>query len=712
LAAAGADPVSVSGEAPDGTSASAWATNDHADLRLISAARAVGEQATLRFGLEFRLAPGWKIYWRSPGDAGYPPRITWLERTNLAGAEISWPAPHRFSVLGLETMGYEGEVVLPIAATLAQPGAPLALRAKIDYLACSDICVPHEATLALALPAGPAAPTAFAHAIDRFAARVPGRAGAGEIAIERVLLLPGRAPALKVAAISRTGFAAPDLFVEGPEGFFFGAPAISRIAGGKSAELVVPVTLAKGALLDQLLDGPLTLTLVDDGGGGDGGDGPGLRAIEARIMPEMVSGGLATFEGVGGFALVLLLALAGGLILNLMPCVLPVLSLKLLAVVRLGGAARARVRREFLATSAGILVSFLVLAAAAIGLRQAGLAVGWGMQFQEPLFLLFMVAVLVLFAANLWGFFTIRLPGMSDLPGGASAPGGGQGHLGGAFVTGAFATLLATPCSAPFLGTAVGYALSRGPGETLAIFTFVGLGLSLPYLLVAAKPGLVAWLPRPGAWMVHVQRVLGLALAGTALWLLSVLWNSAGPRWAWLALGIALAAFAAFALGRVRPSRRKGALVAALALVLAIVVAPPLLPDRGEGTRDASAGAIGPAALWQPFDRAEIPALVAAGRTVVVDVTADWCVTCLVNKRLVLDQGEVAAWLARPEVAPRRADWTRPDDEIAAYLASFGRYGIPFNAVYGPGAPGGIVLPEVLTADAVLTALRRAGGGT
>jgi suppressor for copper-sensitivity B len=208
--------------------------------------------------------------------------------------------------------------------------------------------------------------------------------------------------------------------------------------------------------------------------------------------------------------------------------------------------------------------------------------------------------------------------------------------------------------------------------------------------------------------MVQVQRILGIALAGTALWLLSVVAASAGRLWALLALALAVAPVIVLGFGARKPEHRRWAAMMAAALIVALVAAPPLLLSRDAD--DAGAGNASPA-LWQPFDRAEIPALVAAGRIVVVDVTADWCVTCLVNKRLVLDQGEVAAALGRPEVAPRRADWTRPNDEIAKYLASFGRYGIPFNAIYGPGAPGGIVLPEVLTPDVVLAALRRAGSG-
>jgi len=431
------------------------------------------------------------------------------------------------------------------------------------------------------------------------------------------------------------------------------------------------------------------------------------KPVTVDAVPAAAPGGAPAGPSTATWLTVLGAALLGGLILNLMPCVLPVLSLKLLAAVGYGGAERRAIRRGFLASAAGIVVSFLLLAAGAVALKEAGVAVGWGMQFQQPMFLAAMATLVVLFAANLWGLFELPLPrAIADL--GAQLPreSATKGSLTGHFLTGAFATLLATPCSAPFLGTAVGFALAGGPVEITAVFAAMGVGLALPYLVVAAVPDLARALPKPGPWMAVLRRVLAIALALTAAWLLSVLAAQAG-----LAAALTIAgAYVVLGLTLAMPGGRRLALPAgALAAAAALVVtwsAERGSPAGRPVTEQAESGA----ANWSRFDPALIEALVGDGKVVLVDVTADWCLTCRVNKAAVLDRGPVAALLADGSVTGIRADWTSPDPAIADYLASFGRYGIPFNAVYGPAAPGGIALPELLTDTAVLAAIREAAG--
>jgi suppressor for copper-sensitivity B len=392
----------------------------------------------------------------------------------------------------------------------------------------------------------------------------------------------------------------------------------------------------------------------------------------------------------------LAIALLGGFILNFMPCVLPVLSLKLLGIAGVGGRARTEVRVGLLAAAAGVIASFLVLAAASIALRQAGILIGWGVQFQQPLFLIFMMALVTLFAANLWGLFEFPLPSAIAQWGGAGV---GRGVLGN-FAAGAFATLLATPCSAPFVGTAVGFAFAENAAVILAIFLALGIGLAAPYLAIAALPGLVAWLPRPGRWTIVLRRLLGLALAATALWLASVLRAEHGTVAALAALILMACVPLAFHLLR-RLQTARGAVVAAL-VALAFLI-PEALPAPPPGPA--------PAGLWQPFDPGAIARLVAEGRTVFVDVTADWCLTCKLNERLAIDTPAVRRRLAAAGVVAMRADWTRPNGAIQRYLAGFGRYGIPFNAVYGPAVPHGRALPELLTPDEVASALDRSRKG-
>jgi len=636
---------------------------------LVSAVEATGSLARIPLGLHITLPKGWKTYWRSPGDAGLPARIDWSGSSNLAEAEIRWPIPERFSLFGLETFGYEREVVLPITARPEKPGEPLKLEASVDYLVCKDICVPITTALKLDLPAGPARPSEAAHLIDRFNVRVPSAAtGAGLAVDDAVATGSGKSQRLTVTARSDTPFVRPDLLIEGPAGLSFGKPQIEPRDGGRFVRFVVPAFLMPETVLAGT---PLMLTVTD-----------GDRALEAKVTP----GQGARMVGDSGLLIALLTALLGGFILNLMPCVLPVLSIKLLGIVGHGGGERSATRRAFLASSAGILASFALLASGAVALKAAGATVGWGMQFQEPLFIVFMIVVVTLFTANLWGLFEVALPSrLAGVVSSADAPG-----LTGHFLTGALATLLATPCSAPFLGTAIAFALSRGAGETYAIFLALGLGLALPYLAVAGFPGLATRLPRPGAWMATMRRVLALALGATALWLLWVLASSSGRP---AAIGVgALMAAAIAALALLSRAR-----IAVAGLVVFAFLAPSALGTAPEKTVDAT--------LWRPFDRQAIPRLVADGKTVVVDVTAEWCLTCQVNKRVAIADDAVAARLKASDVVALKADWTRPDPGIADYLASHGRYGIPFNVVYGPGKPDGIVLPELLTAGAVIEAL-------
>ena len=351
--------------------------------------------------------------------------------------------------------------------------------------------------------------------------------------------------------------------------------------------------------------------------------------------------------------------------------------------------------------SAGIVASFLALAVLALGLKGAGLAVGWGIQFQQPLFLVAMILLLMLFAWNLFGLFEFHLP---RALGGLGAQGDDK-SLAGSFWTGALATLLATPCSAPYLGTAVGFALARGPLEIVAVFLALGLGMALPYVLVAAVPGLATRLPRPGAWMLWVKRVMGLALLGTAVWLLTVLWAESGLAAALAVAVMALATAPVLWLDLRRKLAPGVAAAAILGLGLAAFITPPTLGKPMAAREARTAGD------WQTLEATQIAGLVAQGKVVFVDVTADWCVTCQYNKVQVLDDGRVAERLEAAGVVTLRGDWTRPDPAISAYLESFGRYGIPFNAVYGPGLPAGKALPEILSVDGVLAALDEAEAG-
>lgn len=401
---------------------------------------------------------------------------------------------------------------------------------------------------------------------------------------------------------------------------------------------------------------------------------------------------------------ILFFAFLGGLILNVMPCVLPVLSLKVFGIAESAGKGRAEARTGGLMTTLGILVSFWALAAAAIAARAAGHAVGWGVQFQEPGFVTFLAVIVVLFSLNLWGLFEIPLPARL-----ANRLAGGQGHTGAAghFASGLFATLMATPCSAPFLGTAISFALIQPPVVIVGIFTAVGLGLALPYLVLAAWPGAARLFPKPGAWMETVRGVLGFLLAAAAIWLFFVLASQLDPaRLAWvqfalllLALGVWIASRRGGVAAGLKAFARVGAVAAAVwAIYLAATAAPV----------SASTQVAGKLIQWQTFDRAQAEQLAAEGTPVFVDVTANWCVTCKVVERGVLETEEIATAFERHGVVPMKADWTNYDRAIGDFLQEHGRAGIPFYLLYRPGTTP-YLFSELPTKKSILAALEDLG---
>ena len=667
--------------------ATGWVGDDHAAARLITATDAVGTAPTIDAGLEIRLAPGWHAYWRTPGDAGIPPSIDWTGSGNLKHAEIAWPAPARYSLQGFETAGYRDHVVLPVRLSLEHPGQPLDLRALVNWAACSNICVPYSTNLDLHLPMGPASPSAQAGLIDAARARVPRPLAATGIDLVSARAA-GHGSETELSLRLRSAAAAfnqPDVFVEGLEKGSPGRPMVTLSASGREARITVPIRDASAA---DIVGKALTLTLVD---------GSRAAGFAATPLPGPPPGDL------GRLLPILAVAVLGGLVLNAMPCVLPVLSLKLLSVASHAGAERRRVRVGLLLTAFGVIASFGVLATALIGLKASGAAIGWGMQFQWPWFIAAMAAVTTLFATSLWGWLPIGLPRFAYE---AAAELHAPIPYVDAFLTGAFATLLATPCSAPFVGSAIGFALTRGPGEIAIVFAALGVGMAAPYLAIAAFPRLVRLLPRPGPWMDWVRIVLGLALAGTALWLLMVLAALSGTS-------VALTTAAALSAVVVLLALRSHGVIPAGAAWLAGKAAVGLV--AGAVLWPAFAGIAAPvttetAGRWRAFDSGEIPRLVDRGKVVFVDVTAAWCLTCKVNEAAVLDRDPVAARLLDPGVVAMRGDWTRPDPALTRYLQSLGRYGIPFNAVYGPGRPQGELLPELLTEGVVERALDRAGG--
>ncbi|MDB2391221.1 protein-disulfide reductase DsbD family protein [Alphaproteobacteria bacterium] len=657
-----------------------------AEMRLVSAVDATGTMKNIPLGLEFRMAPGWKIYWRTPGEAGLPPTINLDQNFNKSlSANIAWPAPKRFNAFGFDNFGYAEHVVLPLTLTGHLSGTPLQLKADVEALVCAEICVPLTGMLDLDLADGDAVPTIHTQMIAEYASAVP---------------RPGSAPNINVQALWHDGdslyvrFSAPtmpidDIFVEGIDGVAFKKPDIN----GQIARIGM-----QGKRPATMIGIPLTLTIISQPSRAGLGKGDvelaelNMVVGEAEQAPDTNSQPL-TLRALSG---ILFVAFLGGLILNLMPCVLPVLAIKVTSILSAAGMPSQHVRRRFLATATGIMVSFMILAAALGFLRYAGAQIGWGIQFQNPVFLIAMVVVISLFALVMLDRLTLPIPSFVTRLSSAK----GSGYVGD-FLAGMLATLLATPCSAPFVGTAVTVALTGGDIMLVSIFAAMGLGLAMPWLVLAQWPQAIAILPKPGRWMVALKYSLALLLCGTVIWLLSIFHTLAGSDatralGVILGLGFGLVALRIFAM---RVTRFIITLTSVAALAVPILMSPPFPQTPSPGAT------LGVDMAWQKWQQGSIATHLAAGQAVFVDVTADWCITCKVNKRLVINDPAIAARLYTAQRSGKlvmlQADWTRPDRAISQFLAQNGRFGIPFNALYSPVHPAGIILPELLTTDII-----------
>ena len=423
---------------------SAWVKSEHIEARLLSAVTGTGDLSNVSAGIEIKLDNDWKTYWRSPGDAGLPPTLDWKGSQNLGGATLLYPAPERIKVLGIQTFGYKHDVVFPLDVRLAEPGKALGLKLALDILICAEQCIPKSLTLSLDIPEGAAAPDSDAQLLAKARAEVPTDSRVSGISVKSVQEIAddAGAPALQVVASSDQPFTTPDVIPELLPDAALGSPHLALSADRHEGVFTFPLS-RKLPVGSHLAGRQTTLTITD-----------GNRALETRA--DVTKGASAATETPGPSLIAMIgVALLGGLILNLMPCVLPVLSLKFISVVSQGGRAPAAVRAGFLATAAGVVVSFLVIAGALIAVKSAGRTIGWGIQFQEPAFIAALAVLVTVFACHLAGLFEVPLPRF--IANAASSRTGPDESLAGHFVTGAFATLLATPCSAPFLGTAVGF---------------------------------------------------------------------------------------------------------------------------------------------------------------------------------------------------------------------------------------------------------------
>lgn len=655
--------------------------------RLIAEHDAVAPGGTVTVAFEQVIRPTWHTYWLNPGDVGQPTTLDWTLPAGWKAGALQWPYPVRLPVGPFMDYGYEGKVWILTTLTApadAKPGDTVMMTAKGSWLVCQDVCVPEDATLSLPIrigaPSGAPLAAQFAaarakmpapspwtvryslgHALDLFVAAKP-LADAHPAAAAFFPLASGEVngPAPQTVGFTHDGL-------------------VLRMMAGKAL-------MRKGGALE----GVLVLTSTDGS----------AQALQLRALPGPVPEAdfAAPQHNDLGLIWALLLAFAGGLILNLMPCVLPILAMKAFALSSQAGRDRSEAVPESLAYGIGAVLSFVALGGLLIGLRAGGQAIGWGFQLQEPIVVAAFALLMFGVGLNLSGVFEVAGFGGGD---GLARAGG----MAGSFFTGILAVAVAAPCTAPFMAAALGYALTLAAAPALAIFLALGFGFAAPFVLIGVSPMLMRALPKPGMWMIRLRQALAFAMYGTAAWLVWVLAQQAGANAvASVLAAMVIAGFGAWLWGASRGFGPRGRGVAALVTLITIVAALSCLAVlKSAPAQGASVNVTGLPS--QPYSPATLAALRAEHRAVFVNATAAWCITCLVNDEAALSGARVRDAFAEHHIAYMIADWTRRDPAITELLAAHGRSGVPLYLYYAPGATEPDVLPQILTEGEVLAAL-------
>ncbi len=732
------------------TSESEVVRTENVTARLVAEYAQVTPGDAVELALVIDIRPHWHTYWRNPGDSGEPPRIQWHLPDGVEAGPIRWPAPELIRVGPLANHGYSGRAVHLVELRVPEEwpaGEPVSIRADATWLVCEEACIPERGSFALSLAT---APTAVAG----------GQSSWSELFADARNALP--APGTLLASLDRAGGMRLRVPAVGlPAGitdahFFAGAWGLVEHAAAQHWSLhgdALTLQLVPGATPDAVPPAGLLVVETDDGRASfeiDAGSAT-TGAQNAGAETADRSGDQASTSDLG-LPLALLFALLGGLALNLMPCVFPVLAIKALGLARQGGAPTRERLMHALAYGSGVLLFFMLIGLLLLTLRATGAAVGWGFQLQSPVFVALMAYLFLVLGLSLAGVVTIGtwLMGIGASAGLNKGPGNGRGsrpasssgdpvndsstgpghdtdrrHL-GAFVTGALAALVAAPCTAPFMGAALGFAATLPWLPALSIMLMLGVGMALPFMLLALVPRLSDRLPRPGPWMENLKQLLAFPMFATAAWLVWVLSVQAGsggvgavlagmlalslslwlwertrnstPRWRWPALGAAVLGLAA-ALWLGASMARFDAPGPAIGLVATGAAGAGAEAESG-GTSSSDTGAL----RIEPYSASALADARAADRPVFVNMTAAWCITCLVNERVALSSDAVAQAFAERDVLYLKGDWTNRDPVITEYLAGFGRNGVPIYVVYPPsGKPR--VLPQILTESIVLGAL-------
>lgn len=688
-------------------------TTDHVTAKIVAEPGTLKPGSKLWVMLHLRIKDGWHTYWKNPGDSGQPPEITWQLPDGVTAGAIEWPYPEPLPYGPLLNYGYSDNAYHLVPITLAETwpeGKPVDLKATVNWLVCADICVPESGSFTVSIPTADTprqtnldAAMLFQKARAQLPVDMDWSAGFAKAGDKFILEISGQG--LRSASIKKATFF--------PNEWGLVEPSAPQVLGAQANGLSLTLTPGQKpdtgkfngvlVLTEAVADGPVTRAFKISANPDD----KIVAALPAGALPASLTGDGSGPGGDTGFLTAMLFAILGGIILNLMPCVFPVLSMKAMALIRHAEKDMSTVRLHGLAYAGGVLLCFATLAGALLALKAGGQAVGWGFQLQSPIFVAAMAYLFFLLGLNLSGVFNV----------GGSVMGAGsdltaRDGYSGSFFTGVLAAVVSTPCTAPFMGVALGYALTQPAALSIGIFLALGVGFALPYLLLTFVPALVRLLPRPGAWMERMRQFLAFPLYASVAWLIWVLAIQTGPNGVFAALGgMVLIGFAIWLWTIARGTGTGGSLFArvlsftsiagAVALVIGLTALAP-----GSSTTRTSAGQTANGPTYESFSIERLTALRAAGTPVFINMTAAWCITCEVNDRIALASETVANRFNDLGITYLKGDWTNGDPEITALLESFGRSGVPLYVLYGPGEATPVLLPQLLTETIVLDALQ------
>jgi thiol:disulfide interchange protein DsbD len=656
-------------------------------VQVIADRDAVRPGATFTVAVEQDIAAGWHTYWSNPGEAGQPTQVKWTLPPGWKAGPIQWPYPVRLPVGPLMDYGYEGKVwlLIDLTAPADAPAGTVSLDALVQYLVCREVCIPEDGQAHAKIVTDPAAGGPAAASAAEFAAARAKIPAASPWPMRYAL---GKDLRLFVEAPALSGIARPTSAQFFPAAGGAVADAAPQSFGFAKTGLVVLLQPGTGIAKFKALNGVLVLTSADGS----------VQALEVHAAPGAVPAVKTANEL--SLWLALLFAALGGLILNIMPCVLPVLAMKALALAGHAGADRAHARLESFSYALGAVLSFVAFGLLVMALRAGGAAIGWGFQLQEPIVVAGLALLMVAVGLNMSGVFEIA-------PISAGEGLARRGGLTGAFFTGVLAVAVAAPCTAPFMATAIGYGFTQDPVVVIGIFTALGLGFALPFILLGVMPAMHKLLPKPGAWMGRLKKLLALPMYAAAGWLVWVLAQQVDRSGLIAAIAaVAALAIVAWIYGRIQMKSGWIKTVGWAGMVVFFAAGAYALSIVADSNPPAPVAVVTHAGMAsEPYSPARLAALRKEGRPVFIDATASWCITCLVNEEAALSRPSVHAAFKDKHIALLVADWTNRNPEITALLQSHGRSGVPVYIYYAPGAAEPKILPQILTEGEVLKAL-------